>query len=113
MIRDALLLKTAPLFRTPVKAVIPFTIKTIFFISRDPRSRSSHQNDKIYVLDIAGTAPQPTQCVALVLKRPDKRRKSTQTWRFTEDGRLCCAHNNMCVQAKDGFFGLRQGKFLF
>lgn len=35
----------------------------------------------------------------------------TQTWRFTEEGRLCCAHNNMCVQAKDGFFGLRPGQF--
>ncbi|KAL0274818.1 UNVERIFIED_CONTAM: hypothetical protein PYX00_002852 [Menopon gallinae] len=76
---------------------------------RDPRSKSSYHNDKVLVLDIAGTAPQPTQCVALVLRRPDKRRSLTQTWRFTEDGRLCCAHNNMCVQAKDGFFCLRQG----
>lgn len=62
------------------------------------------------VLDIAGPAPQPTQYVSLVLRRPDKRRKSTQTWHFTEDGHLCCAHNNMCVQAKDGFFGLHRGK---
>lgn len=64
------------------------------------------------VLDIAGPAPQPTQYVSLVLRRPDKRRKSTQTWHFTEDGRLCCAHNNMYVQAKDGFFGLRKGKYV-
>ncbi|KAK6626649.1 hypothetical protein RUM44_009125 [Polyplax serrata] len=76
---------------------------------RDPRSKSSDYNDKILVLDIAGTAPQPMQCVALVLRRLDKRRASTQKWRFTQDGRLCCAHRNMCVQAKDGFFGLRQG----
>ncbi|XP_069683777.1 intermembrane lipid transfer protein Vps13D isoform X2 [Periplaneta americana] len=77
---------------------------------RDPRSKHSTQNDdRILVLDIAGPAPQPTQYVSLVLRRPDKRRKSTQTWHFTEDGRLCCAHNNMCVQAKDGFFGLHQG----
>ncbi|XP_054285267.1 intermembrane lipid transfer protein VPS13D-like [Macrosteles quadrilineatus] len=65
--------------------------------------------DKILVLDISGPAPQPSHYVSLVLRRPDKRRKSTQTWRFTDDGRLCCVHNNMCVQAKDGFFGLRQG----
>ncbi|XP_047110726.1 vacuolar protein sorting-associated protein 13D [Schistocerca piceifrons] len=61
------------------------------------------------VLDIAGPAPQPLQYVPLVLRRPDARRQSTQTWRFTAEGRLCCAHYNMCVQAKDGFFGLRQG----
>lgn len=61
------------------------------------------------VLDIAGPAPQPSLCVGLMLRRPDKRRKSTQTWRFTDDGRLCCVHNNMCVQAKDGFLGLRHG----
>nr|CAD7460843.1 unnamed protein product [Timema tahoe] len=61
------------------------------------------------VLDIAGPAPQPMQYVHLVLRRKDQRRTSTQTWRFTEEGRLCCMHNNMCVQAKDGFFGLREG----
>lgn len=65
--------------------------------------------DKILVLDISTPAPQPSQYVSLTLRRPDKRRTSTQTWRFTEDGRLCCVHNNMCVQAKDGFFGLRRG----
>ncbi|XP_075234181.1 vacuolar protein sorting 13D [Lycorma delicatula] len=66
-------------------------------------------SDRIMVLDISGPAPQPSQYVGLSLHRPDKRRTSTQTWRFTDDGRLCCAHNNMCVQAKDGFFGLRKG----
>ncbi|KAL1131086.1 hypothetical protein AAG570_012323 [Ranatra chinensis] len=68
--------------------------------------------DKIMVLDICGPAPQPSQYVGLMIRRPDKRRTSTQSWRFTPDGRLCCAHNNMCVQAKDGFFGLRRGQFL-
>ena len=84
-----------------------FLTLLIYILFRDlGKSNSS----TIWVLDIAGTAPQPEQCVALMLKRPDKRRSSTQTWRFTEDGRLCCAHNNMCVQAKDGFFGVRQGR---
>nr|CAD7436022.1 unnamed protein product [Timema monikensis] len=78
---------------------------------RDPRSKyTSHPN--ALVLDIAGPAPQPLQYVHLVLRRKDQRRTSTQTWRFTEEGRLCCMHNNMCVQARDGFFGLRQGEHL-
>lgn len=61
------------------------------------------------VLDIAGTAPQPFTYCALALRKPDPRRRSTQTWRFTDDGRLCCAHKNMCVQSKDGFMGLHEG----
>lgn len=68
------------------------------------------QSGSVLVLDIAGLAPQPTQYTPLVIRRPDPRRRSTQTWRFTE-GRLCCAHNNMCVQAKDGFYGLHAGKY--
>jgi vacuolar protein sorting-associated protein 13D len=72
-----------------------------------------HQQTKsnnILVLDIENTAPQPNTYSRLVLRRVDPRRRSTQTWRFTEEGRLCCVHCNMCVQAQDGFFGLRQGK---
>ncbi|KAF4525446.1 hypothetical protein B566_EDAN016234 [Ephemera danica] len=74
---------------------------------RDPRREPAPQN--ALVLDISGVAPQPSQYVPLVVRKPDPRRQSTQTWRFTEEGRLCCVHNNMCVQAKDGFFGLRKG----
>ncbi|XP_073974267.1 vacuolar protein sorting 13D isoform X3 [Rhodnius prolixus] len=73
--------------------------------SAPPRARS----DKIMVLDICGPAPQPTQYVGLTLRRPDSRRASTQSWRFTDEGRLCCVHNSMCVQAKDGFYGLHKG----
>lgn len=73
--------------------------------SSPPRAPS----DKVMVLDICGPAPQPTQYVGLVIRRPDRRRVSTQSWKFTEDGRLCCAHSSMCVQAKDGFFGLHKG----
>ncbi|RZF46007.1 hypothetical protein LSTR_LSTR006773 [Laodelphax striatellus] len=78
-------------------------------LQHEGSSPPSSNSERIMVLDISGPAPQPTQYVGLVLRRPDKRRVSTQTWRFTDDGRLCCAHNNMCVQAKDGFFGLRNG----
>lgn len=77
--------------------------------SSPPRDKHSKTPDTIFVLDIAGTAPQPFTYCALALKKPDPRRRSTQTWRFTDDGRLCCVHKNMCVQSKDGFMGLYEG----
>ncbi|KYM95934.1 Vacuolar protein sorting-associated protein 13D [Cyphomyrmex costatus] len=77
--------------------------------SSPPRDKHSKAPDTIFVLDIAGTAPQPFTYCALALRKPDPRRRSTQTWRFTDDGRLCCAHKNMCVQSKDGFMGLYEG----
>ncbi|XP_058797313.1 intermembrane lipid transfer protein Vps13D isoform X2 [Phymastichus coffea] len=75
--------------------------------SSPPTDKYSRAPDKVLVLDIAGTAPQPFTYCPLALRRPDPRRRSTQTWRFTDDGRLCCAHANMCVQSKDGFMGLQ------
>ncbi|XP_020712491.2 intermembrane lipid transfer protein Vps13D isoform X3 [Athalia rosae] len=77
--------------------------------SSPPRDKYSRAPDTVLVLDIAGTAPQPFSYCALALRRPDPRRRSTQTWLFTDDGRLCCAHQNMCVQSKDGFMGLHEG----
>lgn len=66
--------------------------------------------DRVLVLDIEGTALQPSRSDSkLALRRPDARRRSTQMWKFTQDGRLCCAHDNMCVQSQDGLFGLRAG----
>lgn len=62
------------------------------------------------VLDIEGPAPRPARYERLALRRPDPRRRSTQTWKFAPDGRLVCAHNGVCVQAKDGLFGLRPGE---
>uniref|UniRef100_A0A7G3B8M2 Putative vacuolar-sorting-associated 13 protein c-terminal n=2 Tax=Lutzomyia longipalpis TaxID=7200 RepID=A0A7G3B8M2_LUTLO len=61
-----------------------------------------------FVLDLDGP-PRPMSYVNLVVRPIDIRRKSTQTWRFTEEGRLMCEHSNMCVQPKNGFFGLRPG----
>ncbi|XP_071526978.1 intermembrane lipid transfer protein VPS13D [Panulirus ornatus] len=75
----------------------------------DPTSKKTRKNTNILVLDIAGPAPQPTEYTPLMLRKPDDRRTLTQTWRFTEDGRLCCIHVNMFVQAKDGFLGLSPG----
>ncbi|XP_046414322.1 vacuolar protein sorting-associated protein 13D isoform X1 [Neodiprion fabricii] len=77
--------------------------------SSPPRDKHSRAPETVLVLDIAGTAPQPFSYCALALRRPDPRRRSTQTWQFTDDGRLCCAHQNMCVQSKDGFMGLHEG----
>ncbi|XP_050302982.1 intermembrane lipid transfer protein Vps13D isoform X2 [Anthonomus grandis grandis] len=72
-----------------------------------PNAQRSQEN--LLVLDIADTAPQPNYYSRLTLRRIDPRRRSTQRWRFTENGRLCCDHHNMCVQAEDGFYGLREG----
>ncbi|XP_047493790.1 vacuolar protein sorting-associated protein 13D-like isoform X6 [Penaeus chinensis] len=73
------------------------------------RRRKLKKRQPYLVLDIAGPAPQPTEYTPLMLRKPDERRSLTQTWRFTEDGRLCCVHVNMYVQAKDGFLGLAPG----
>ena len=64
---------------------------------------------RILVLDIAGPAVQPDDFVPLMLRRSDGRRSLTQQWRFTEDGRLCCQHSGLYVQARDGHLGLRVG----
>ncbi|XP_059608662.1 intermembrane lipid transfer protein Vps13D [Phlebotomus argentipes] len=58
-----------------------------------------------FVLDLDGP-PRPMSYVNLVVRPIDVRRRSTQTWRFTEEGRLMCEHSNMCVQPKNGLFGL-------
>lgn len=60
-----------------------------------------------YVLDLE-KAPQPLKEICLVVRSSNKQRRSTQTWRFTEEGRLMCEHSNMCVQARGGFFSLCQ-----
>ena len=79
---------------------------------QDPKF-SSHNHEiwpgKSLVLDIAGPAVQPHTYVPLMLRKPEERRQLTQKWRFTEDGRLMCAHRGLYVQAKDGFCGLKKG----
>ncbi|KAL1513260.1 hypothetical protein ABEB36_002689 [Hypothenemus hampei] len=83
------------------------------YLQHEGSSPPNHPNaprsqDNILILDIADTAPQPNFYSRLALKRIDPRRVSTQRWRFTQDGRLCCQHKNMCVQAENGFYGLRE-----
>lgn len=60
------------------------------------------------VLDLE-KAPQPKNYIPLVVRPANKQRKSTQTWHFTEDGRLMCEHSNMCVQAHGSIFALQPG----
>lgn len=78
---------------------------------RDPRGTSSSGRDagRMLVLDIAGLGPEPKEYTELMLRKPDERRRLTQTWHFTDDGRLCCELPNMFVQPRDGFVGLRRG----
>ena len=61
-----------------------------------------------FVLDL-DKPPQPLKLINLVVRPANKQRKSTQTWYFTEEGRLMCEHSNMCVQPAGGFFKLRLG----
>lgn len=58
-----------------------------------------------YVLDLE-KPPQPMNYTSLVVRTANKQRRSTQTWHFTDEGRLMCEHSNMCVQTRNGFFGL-------
>lgn len=82
-----------------------FEIYTTFIPFSPPRDlRKPQQEATMLVLDIAGPAPLPTQCVPLMLRKPDRRRISTQHWEFTGDGRMKCKlYENLYVQAKDGF----------
>lgn len=50
---------------------------------RDPRNPTS-SSDPGLVLDIFDLAPRPGESVPLILRKPDPKRRSTQTWRFTE-----------------------------
>ena len=79
---------------------------------QDPKSKKKMDQSHILVLDIAGPADKPDPFAPLMLRKPDPRRYSTQTWRFSEDGRLCCQHQGLYVQAKDGYLGLSHGKDL-
>ena len=77
---------------------------------QDPKSKRQIDQSHILVLDIGGPANKPDQFAPLMLRKPDPRRSLTQTWRFTEDGRLCCQHSGLYVQAKDGYLGLSGGR---
>ncbi|OQR68370.1 vacuolar protein sorting-associated protein 13D-like [Tropilaelaps mercedesae] len=64
---------------------------------------------RVFVLDIDAPAADPHRCVPLVLRKPDPRRRSLQTWTFTEEGTLKCDIENLYVQSKNGLRGLQRG----
>ncbi|KAJ2952417.1 hypothetical protein O0L34_g6723 [Tuta absoluta] len=61
------------------------------------------------VLDIEDSAPRPGRASALVLRRADPRRASTQAWRLLPPARMACAHANLCVQPDGGLMALTPG----
>lgn len=73
-----------------------------------PPSEPGKAGQQRLVLDLE-KPPQPMSYVNLTVAPINPQRKSTQTWKFTEDGRLMCNFSNLCVQARGGFYGLRPG----
>uniref|UniRef100_A0A803TXG1 UBA domain-containing protein n=1 Tax=Anolis carolinensis TaxID=28377 RepID=A0A803TXG1_ANOCA len=69
-----------------------------------PRSAESSM-----ILDIAGLAAvTDNRYEPLMLRKPDRRRSTTQTWSF-RDGKLVCGMHGLVVQVKGGLSGLRDG----
>ncbi|XP_075461165.1 intermembrane lipid transfer protein VPS13D isoform X3 [Ascaphus truei] len=61
------------------------------------------------VLDIAGLAAvTDNRYEPLMLRKPDRRRSTTQTWSF-RDGKLTCSLHGLVVQARNGVSGLYDG----
>ncbi|XP_031235268.1 vacuolar protein sorting-associated protein 13D isoform X5 [Mastomys coucha] len=61
------------------------------------------------ILDIAGLAAvTDNRYEPLMLRKPDRRRSTTQTWSFHE-GKLTCGLHGLVVQAKGGLSGLFDG----
>ncbi|CAN2388149.1 Vacuolar protein sorting 13 homolog D (S. cerevisiae) [Pristimantis euphronides] len=61
------------------------------------------------VLDIAGLAAvTDNRYEPLMLRKPDRRRSTTQTWSF-QDGKLSCSLPGLVVQARNGVSGLYDG----
>ena len=67
-------------------------------ILQDPKKPSDAS--RYLVLDISGPSVLQDDFVTLSLRKHDPRRSLTQQWKFTEDGRLCCQHSGLYVQAK-------------
>uniref|UniRef100_A0A1A7YHK4 Vacuolar protein sorting 13D n=1 Tax=Iconisemion striatum TaxID=60296 RepID=A0A1A7YHK4_9TELE len=79
--------------------------------SSPPQSKPSQPRplDSSLVLDIAGLAAvSDNNYEPLMLRRPDSRRSTTQTWYFTS-GMLTCGLPRLVVQVKGGITGLSDG----
>ncbi|XP_072684409.1 intermembrane lipid transfer protein VPS13D isoform X4 [Canis lupus baileyi] len=74
--------------------------------SKPPAARSPEGSA---ILDIAGLAAvTDNRYEPLMLRKPDRRRSTTQTWSFRE-GKLTCGLHGLVVQAKGGLSGLFDG----
>ncbi|XP_040182653.1 vacuolar protein sorting-associated protein 13D [Rana temporaria] len=70
---------------------------------------SGRSQDSSLVLDIAGLAAvTDNRFEPLMLRRPDRRRSTTQTWCF-RDGKLSCSLSGLVVQGRSGVSGLYDG----
>ncbi|XP_066547335.1 intermembrane lipid transfer protein VPS13D isoform X1 [Amia ocellicauda] len=79
--------------------------------SSPPQSKPAQPRplDSSLVLDIAGLAAVTDNSYEpLMLRRPDRRRSTTQTWHFSS-GMLTCGLPRLVVQAKGGASGLYDG----
>ncbi|KAM6240877.1 intermembrane lipid transfer protein VPS13D isoform 4-T4 [Porphyrio hochstetteri] len=78
-------------------------------VPHNPHKPSPRSVDSCMILDIAGLAAvTDNRCEPLMLRKPDRRRSTTQTWSF-RDGKLTCGIHGLVVQAKGGILGLHDG----
>ncbi|XP_067166990.1 intermembrane lipid transfer protein VPS13D isoform X1 [Apteryx mantelli] len=79
-------------------------------VPHNPHKPSSPRSvDSSMILDIAGLAAvTDNRYEPLMLRKPDRRRSTTQTWSF-RDGKLTCGIHGLVVQAKGGIRGLYDG----
>uniref|UniRef100_A0A8C0UC17 Vacuolar protein sorting 13 homolog D n=1 Tax=Cyanistes caeruleus TaxID=156563 RepID=A0A8C0UC17_CYACU len=78
-------------------------------VPHNPHKPSPRSEDSSMILDIAGLAAvTDNRYEPLMLRRPDRRRSTTQTWSF-RDGKLTCGIHGLVVQAKGGLQGLHDG----
>ncbi|XP_073441688.1 intermembrane lipid transfer protein VPS13D isoform X3 [Dendrobates tinctorius] len=70
---------------------------------------TTRSHESSLVLDIAGLAAvTDNRYEPLMLRKPDRRRSTTQTWCF-RDGKLSCSLPGLVVQARNGVSGLLDG----
>ncbi|KAK2491745.1 hypothetical protein MC885_013715 [Smutsia gigantea] len=79
-------------------------------VPRNPnKPLAAHSPEGSAILDIAGLAAvTDNRYEPLMLRKPDRRRSTTQTWSFRE-GKLTCGLHGLVVQAKGGLSGLFDG----
>lgn len=78
-------------------------------VPHNPHKPSPRSVESCMILDIAGLAAvTDNRYEPLMLRKPDRRRSTTQTWSF-RDGKLTCGIHGLVVQAKGGILGLHDG----